>query len=64
MNRHHIETSARQLKSRNRRRRNRFADERSDFIGGKYDPLVGCIQESFGISADEAQRLLEKSITH
>lgn len=62
MNRYHIETSAQQIKSRTRRRDNRFSDERSNLIGGKYDPLIGCIQESFGISADEAERLLENSV--
>jgi hypothetical protein len=62
MNRHRIDISPQQIENRIRRRRNKLSDERFNFIGSKCDPLVGCIQESYGISEDEAERLLEHSI--
>lgn len=64
MNRHRIDTSPQQIENRISRRRNKLSDERFDFIGSKCDPLVGCIQESYGISADEAEQLLQQSVKH
>ncbi|MEK6592531.1 MAG: hypothetical protein AABZ67_05555 [Pseudomonadota bacterium] len=64
MNRHRIEGSWRQFKGRIREHRGKFADDHFEMIGSKYDPLVGSIQESYGITEDEAEQLLAQSISH
>jgi uncharacterized protein YjbJ (UPF0337 family) len=62
MNRHSLEDNWKQFKGRIKDRQGGFTGDQFEMISGKCDPLVGSIQESYGISEDEAERLLEHSI--
>lgn len=64
MNRHRTAVNLKQARGRTRQHWGRFGDDLFEVIGGKCDPLVGSIQESYGISEDEAEQLLEQSIRH
>jgi uncharacterized protein YjbJ (UPF0337 family) len=62
MNRHHIEHNWKQFKGRIKDHQGSSTGDQFEMICGKCEPLVGSIQESYGISEDEAERLLEHSI--
>lgn len=64
MNRHRIEGSWQQFKGRVKEHWDKFTDDHFETIGGKCDPLVDSIQESYDITEDAAARLLEQSIRH
>ena len=56
MNWDRIEGQWKQMKGSVRERWGKFTDDDVDVIAGKRDKLVGRIQESYGISRDEAER--------
>lgn len=64
MNRHRSAGSLKQAQTRIRQHWGSLGDDLFEVIGGKCDPLVGSIQESYDISEDEAEQLLEQSIRH
>lgn len=58
MNWDRIEGSWKQFKGNARQQWGRLTDDQLDVILGKRDQLAGRIQESYGISKDEAKRRL------
>ena len=56
MNWDRIEGNWRQLKGKAKEQWGQLTDDQFDTIAGKRDQLVGRIQESYGISQDEADK--------
>ena len=56
MNWDRIEGNWRQLKGKAKEQWGKLTDDEFDTIAGKRDQLVGRIQESYGISQDEADK--------
>ena len=56
MNWDRIEGNWKQVKGKVKEQWGRLTDDHLDVIGGKRDQLVGRIQESYGVSRDEADR--------
>jgi uncharacterized protein YjbJ (UPF0337 family) len=56
MNWDRIEGNWRQLKGKAKEQWGKLTDDQFDTIAGKRDQLVGRIQESYGISQDEADK--------
>ncbi|MFA7667485.1 MAG: CsbD family protein [Burkholderiaceae bacterium] len=56
MNKHILEGNWKQLKGKVKERWGKLTDDQLDVIEGKRDQLLGRIQESYGISKEEAER--------
>ena len=56
MNWDRVEGNWKQLKGKVRQQWGRITDDQIDTIGGKREELTGRIQESYGISRDDAER--------
>jgi uncharacterized protein YjbJ (UPF0337 family) len=56
MNWDRIEGNWRQLKGKARQQWGKLTDDQFERIAGKRDVLVGQVQETYGISKDEADR--------
>ena len=58
MNWDRIEGNWKQFKGNAKQQWGKITDDQFDLIAGKRDVLVGNIQESYGVSKDEAERQL------
>ena len=56
MNKDTVEGNWKQLKGKVRQQWGRITDDQIDVIGGKRDMLAGRIQESYGVTRDDAER--------
>lgn len=56
MNWDRIEGNWKQLKGHVREQWGRLTDDEFDTIAGKRDKLAGCLQNSYGIARDEAEK--------
>jgi uncharacterized protein YjbJ (UPF0337 family) len=64
VNQYRIEGAWQQIQGRVQEQWGRFGDDEFESISIKFDPLVSSIQESYDITEDEAERLLQQSIGH
>lgn len=64
MNQYRIEGAWQQIQGRVQEPWSRFGDDEFETISIKFDPLVSSIQESYDITEDEAEQLLQQSIGH
>lgn len=64
MNQYRIESAWQQFQGRVQEQWGRFGDDEFEMISAKFDPLVSSIQESYDITEDEAEQLLQQSIGH
>lgn len=64
MNQYRIEGVWQQIQGRVQEPWGRFGDDEFETISIKFDPLVSSIQESYDITEDEAEQLLQQSIGH
>jgi uncharacterized protein YjbJ (UPF0337 family) len=58
MNWDHIEGNWKQFKGNVKKQWGKLTDDQIDVIAGKRDKLAGTIQETYGISKDEAEKQL------
>jgi len=58
MNWDHIERNWKQFKSNVKEQWGRLTDDQLDVIAGERAPLAGKIQETYGVSKDEAEKQL------
>ena len=63
MNWDRVEGNWKQFKGKVKEQWGRLTDDDLDVIGGKKDQLAGKIQESYGISKDEAERQIDRWAT-
>ncbi len=56
MNWDRVEGNWKQLKGKVRQQWGRITDDQIDVIGGKRDALAGRIQETYGLTRDDAER--------
>ena len=63
MNWDRVEGNWKQFKGKVKEQWGRLTDDDLDVIGGKKDQLTGKIQESYGISKDEAERQIDRWAT-
>ena len=60
MNWDRVEGNWKQFKGKVKEQWGRLTDDDLDVIGGKKDQLTGKIQESYGISKDEAEHQIDR----
>ena len=59
MNWDRIEGNWKQLKGKVREQWGRLTDDELDLIAGKREKLAGCLQNSYGIARDEAEKQMD-----
>jgi uncharacterized protein YjbJ (UPF0337 family) len=62
MNRDQLQGMWKQYKGAVKEQWGKLTDDDLDVIGGKYDQLVGRVQERYGIAREEAQRQVDEYV--